>query len=49
MTAIKKHCGEKMRSLKSHLEAYQELMNKTSKRWQDTVKVTKKYHFHMGL
>ncbi|PKK28551.1 hypothetical protein A306_00000186 [Columba livia] len=38
ITAIKKHYGEKMRSLKSHLEAYRELMNKSSTHWQDTVK-----------
>ncbi|XP_074936012.1 uncharacterized protein LOC142050778 [Phalacrocorax aristotelis] len=38
ITAIKKHYGEKTRSLKSQLEAYRELMNKSNIHWQDTVK-----------
>ncbi|OPJ82296.1 putative DNA double-strand break repair Rad50 ATPase-like [Patagioenas fasciata monilis] len=42
ITAIMKHYGEKMRSLKSQLEAYRELMNKSSTRWQDTVKNLRK-------
>ncbi|XP_075596494.1 uncharacterized protein LOC142599490 [Balearica regulorum gibbericeps] len=37
ITAIKKHYGEKMRSLKSQLEAYRELMNKSNTHWQDTI------------
>ncbi|XP_025953542.2 uncharacterized protein LOC112981831 isoform X2 [Dromaius novaehollandiae] len=35
---MKKHYGDKMRSLKAQLEAYQELMNKRSTHWQDTIK-----------
>ncbi|KAM6035131.1 uncharacterized protein LJ206_000682 [Theristicus caerulescens] len=35
---IRKHYGEKMRSLKSQLESYRELMNKSNTHWQDTVK-----------
>ncbi|XP_074876919.1 uncharacterized protein LOC142027133 [Buteo buteo] len=38
ITTIKKHYGEKMRSLKSQLEAYQELLNKSNTHWQATVK-----------
>ncbi|TRZ25702.1 hypothetical protein HGM15179_001421 [Zosterops borbonicus] len=38
ITTIKKHYSEKMRCLKSQLEAYQELMNKNNIHWQDTVK-----------
>nr|XP_005489686.1 uncharacterized protein LOC102072953 [Zonotrichia albicollis] len=38
ITTIKKHYSEKMRCLKSHLEAYQELMTKSNLHWQDTVK-----------
>ncbi|KAF2985908.1 hypothetical protein EK904_011028 [Melospiza melodia maxima] len=38
ITTIKKHYSEKMRCLKSHLEAYQELMNERNIHWQDTVK-----------
>ncbi|KAM6187519.1 uncharacterized protein WM294_016675 [Sarcoramphus papa] len=38
ITTIKKHYGEKMRILKSQLEAYRELMNKSNTHWQDTVK-----------
>ncbi|XP_027564776.1 uncharacterized protein LOC113981556 [Neopelma chrysocephalum] len=38
LTTIKKHYGEKMRCLKSQLEAYQELMNKSNTHWEDTVK-----------
>ncbi|XP_027755256.1 uncharacterized protein LOC114065489 [Empidonax traillii] len=37
ITTIKKH-GEKMRCLKSQLEAYQELMNQSNTHWQDIVK-----------
>ncbi|GAB0204489.1 cytadherence high molecular weight protein 2-like [Grus japonensis] len=37
ITTIKKHYGEKMRSLKSQLEAYRELMNKSNTHWQDTI------------
>ncbi|XP_069631813.1 centrosomal protein of 55 kDa-like [Haliaeetus albicilla] len=38
ITTIKKQYGEKMRSLKSQLEAYQELLNKSNTHWQATVK-----------
>ncbi|KAM6363012.1 uncharacterized protein J5M81_015924 [Pluvialis apricaria] len=38
VTTIKNHYGEKMRSLKSQLEAYREMMNKSNTHWQDTVK-----------
>ncbi|KAJ7427588.1 hypothetical protein WISP_05716 [Willisornis vidua] len=38
ITTVKKHYGEKMRCLKSQLEAYQELMNKSNTHWKDTVK-----------
>ncbi|KAM6226605.1 uncharacterized protein M6G45_016965 isoform 1-T1 [Spheniscus humboldti] len=38
ITTIKKHYGEKMRSLKSQLEAYRELINKSNTHLQDTVK-----------
>ncbi|XP_064357035.1 centrosome-associated protein CEP250-like [Dromaius novaehollandiae] len=38
ITTMKKHYGDKMRSLKAQLEAYQELMNKRSTHWQDTIK-----------
>ncbi|KAJ7408118.1 hypothetical protein BTVI_60750 [Pitangus sulphuratus] len=39
ITTIKKHYGEKMRCLKSQLEDYQELMNKSNTYWQVIVKV----------
>ncbi|XP_032061788.1 uncharacterized protein LOC116500708 [Aythya fuligula] len=38
ITTIKKLYGDKIRSLKSQLEAYHELMNKNSTHWQNTVK-----------
>ncbi|XP_027518699.1 uncharacterized protein LOC113956387 [Corapipo altera] len=41
ITTIKKHYGEKMRRLKSQLEAYQELMSKSNTHWEDTVKSLK--------
>ncbi|XP_063278181.1 uncharacterized protein LOC134563811 [Prinia subflava] len=41
IATIKKHYSEKIRCLKSQLEAYQELMNKSNVDWQDTVKSLK--------
>jgi len=38
-----------MRNLKSQLEAYRELMNKSNRHWQEAVKVMKKYNFYMGI
>ncbi|XP_074788810.1 uncharacterized protein LOC141973791 [Athene noctua] len=38
VTTIKKHYGEKMRSLKSQLDAYRKLMNKSNTHWQERVK-----------
>ncbi|XP_071587177.1 uncharacterized protein [Heliangelus exortis] len=38
ITNIKKHYGDKMRSLKSQLEAYRDLMTKRNTYWQDTAK-----------
>ncbi|XP_068783521.1 probable DNA double-strand break repair Rad50 ATPase isoform X2 [Struthio camelus] len=38
ITTMKKHYGDKMRSVKAQLEAYQELMNKRSTHWQVTIK-----------
>ncbi|CAM9157876.1 unnamed protein product [Bubo scandiacus] len=38
VTTIKKLYGEKMRSLKSQLDAYRKLMNQSNTHWQDRVK-----------
>ncbi|XP_059692719.1 uncharacterized protein LOC132322354 [Haemorhous mexicanus] len=48
ITTIKKNYSEKIRCLKSQLETYQELMNQSSTRWQDTVKVNKYFCFTWG-